>query len=51
MDKAIERTRATLVYSIDGKVVERASVNVYQYHEPVKEQIAETVESTVSDEQ
>ena len=32
-DKRIAKTRKRLVHSIDGKVVERASVHVYQYRE------------------
>lgn len=38
LDMTIAKTRKTLVHSIDGKVVERAVVFVYQYQEEKKEQ-------------
>lgn len=46
LDRTIARTRKTLVHSIDGKIVERANVHVYQYQEskvqPTAEEPAET---------
>lgn len=48
LDKTIARTRKTLVHSIDGKVIERACVNVYQYSEPVLESSKEETEESDS---
>lgn len=48
LDKTIARTRKTLVHSIDGKVIERAYVNVYQYREPVSEPLSEGTEKSDS---
>lgn len=48
LDETITKVRKTLVYSIDGKVVERVRVNVYQYCEPVSDTLSdETDESSI----
>lgn len=48
LDKTIAKTRKTLVHSIDGKIVERACVNVYQYREPILGALMEETEKTVN---
>lgn len=41
LDKTIAKTRQTLVHFIDGKIVERAQVQVYQYVQPAAAEAAE----------
>jgi len=41
LDKTIAKTRQTLVHFIDGKIVERAQVQVYQYVQPAAAETAE----------
>lgn len=45
LDKTIAKTRKSLVHSIDGKVVERASVHVYQYREEKSQETSEAAQS------
>lgn len=44
LDRTIAKTRKTLVHSIDGKVIERANVHVYQYQEPAVQSVTEDAE-------